>query len=152
MPWRFLEGRTTADVAFSAEGRTIEELFVSAAEAVLATMVEHPLALAPREVRTVSLSAESAEMLLFELLQTVIFHKDAERLLLRVVEVSIHGPIEGSSAAPVGSTWSCTATLRGEKADRNSHELLADVKAVTLQGYRVTPTASGWEAEVILDV
>ncbi|MBE3131527.1 MAG: archease, partial [Acidobacteria bacterium] len=36
--------------------------------------------------------------------------------------------------------------------DPRRHELLTDVKAVTLQGYRVTPTSGGWEAEVVLDV
>ena len=143
MPWRFLEGRTTADTAFRAEGRTIEELFTSAAEAVLGTMVSDPLAVAPRVERTITFSAESAEMLLFELLQAVIFHKDAERLLLRVAEVSIER---------TPSVWSCTATLRGERVDPRSHELLTDVKAVTLQGYRVAPTSGGWEAEVVLDV
>jgi SHS2 domain-containing protein len=143
MPWRFLEGRTTADTAFRAEGRTIEELFTSAAEAVLGTMVGDPLAVAPRVERTITFSAESAEMLLFELLQAVIFHKDAERLLLRVAEVSIER---------TPSVWSCKATLRGERVDSRSHELLTDVKAVTLQGYRVAPTSGGWEAEVVLDV
>jgi SHS2 domain-containing protein len=151
MPWRFLEGKTTADAAFQAEGRTIEELFASAAEAVLGTMVADPLAVAPREERMVRLSAESAEMLLFELLQTVIFHKDAERLLLRVAAVSIERPAD-QRAGSTPSSWSCTATLRGEMIDPRRHELLTDVKAVTLQGYRVAPTSDGWEAEVVLDV
>ncbi len=151
MPWRFLDGKTTADVAFRAEGRTIEELFSSAAEAVLATMVAHPRAVRPREERTVRLSAESAEMLLFELLQAIIFHKDAERLLLRVVGVSIEGPTS-STAGTAAERWSCTARLRGDSIDRIRDDLLADVKAVTLQGYSVAPTSRGWRAEIVLDV
>lgn len=143
MSWRFLEEKTTADVAFRADGRTLEELLSSAAEAVVGTMVSDPLALDRQESRTVELSAESVEMLLFELLQTIIFHKDAQRLLLRVDEVSTRQSAAG---------WSCTATLRGESIDSRRQELLTDVKAVTLQGYRVARTPGGWEAEVVLDV
>ena len=143
MSWRFLEEKSTADVAFRADGRTLEELFASAADAVVGTMVSNPLALGRQKSRTVELSAESVEMLLFDFLQAIIFHKDAERLLLRVDEVSTRQSAVG---------WSCTATLRGEIIDSRRQDLLADVKAVTLQGYLVARTPAGWMAEVVLDV
>jgi SHS2 domain-containing protein len=40
----------------------------------------------------------------------------------------------------------------GERIDRQRHVLVADVKAVTLQGLRVEHTGARWEAQVTLDV
>jgi SHS2 domain-containing protein len=40
----------------------------------------------------------------------------------------------------------------GEKLDMKKHELLVDVKAVSLHQFRVEETKDGWVASVILDV
>jgi SHS2 domain-containing protein len=77
------------------------------------------------------------------LLQELIFYKDAERLLLKLVEASIEERGEG---------WMLTAVLGGEPIDPNRHELLVDIKAVTLHRFRVEPFAGGWKAFVILDI
>jgi SHS2 domain-containing protein len=82
------------------------------------------------------------DMLLFEFLQELIFFKDAERLLLRVSEVGIKE--EGGAYILRTEAW-------GETLDAGRHELLVDVKAVTLHRYRVEKTETGREASVILD-
>ena len=143
VPWVFLDGVTTADIAFRASGGSLEELFASAVDAVVAAMVSEPRAILPRDQRLVSLRAESVEMLLYELLEAVIFHKDAEGLLLRVAVVEVHGE---------RGEWSLTATLRGERIDPQRHERASDVKAVTLQGYAVWQAGGAWTADVVLDV
>jgi SHS2 domain-containing protein len=42
--------------------------------------------------------------------------------------------------------------LAGEELDMNRHDLVVDVKAVTLHQFRVEKTDRGWEAFVILDI
>ena len=143
MPHAFLEDIATADIAFKAWGDTVEELFVSAADALLNAMSAAPDSVRGIERREIAVESDSLEMLLFEFLQELIFLKDAEGLLLRVDSVEMGG-------AP--GARSLRASARGETADGERHQLVVDVKAVTLYGYRVERTAGGWEAEVVLDV
>jgi SHS2 domain-containing protein len=127
VPWRYLDDRAIADVAFSATGETLEELFHSSVDALVNAMVYDLFSITPREEREIQLSAEGIEMLLFELLQWVIVSKDTEGLLLRIESVRI---AEGAgNALPVASL---SAVLRGERIDPMRHKLAADVKAVSL--------------------
>lgn len=141
--YRYLEGIATADVAFEAWGATREEAFLAAADATLNTMVEEIRAVSPREHRVLSVTAASLDLLLFELLQELVYHKDAERLLLRVRGLQIEG---------TGSGYRLRADATGETIDPERHPLLADVKAVTLHRLSVEETPSGWRAVVVLDV
>ena len=142
-PYRYLEEIATADVAFEARGVTLEETFLAAADATLNTMVEEIGTVAPRERRVFSLAADSLDLLLFELLQELVYHKDAERLLLRVRDLRIE---------ETGSGVRLHAEAVGETIDPGRHPLLADVKAVTLHRLSVEKTPSGWRAVVVLDV
>jgi SHS2 domain-containing protein len=142
-PYRYLEEIATADVAFEAWGATKEEAFLAAADATLNTMVEEIATVAPLERRVFSLDAGSLDLLLFELLQELVYHKDADRLLLRVRDLRIE---------ETGSGFRLLADASGETIDPGKHPLLADVKAVTLHRLSVEKTPSGWRAVVVLDV
>lgn len=142
-PYRYLEEIATADVAFEAWGATPEETFLAAADATLNTMVEEIGTVAPLERRVFSLAADSLDLLLFELLQELVYHKDAERLLLRVRDLRIE---------ETGSGYRLRADAVGETIDPGRHALLADVKAVTLHRLVVERTPDGWRAIVVLDV
>jgi SHS2 domain-containing protein len=142
-PYRYLEEIATADVAFEARGATLEETFLAAADATLNTMVEEIGTVAPLERRVFSVAADSLDLLLFELLQELVYHKDAERLLLRIRDVRIE---------EAGSGYRLHAEAIGETIDSGRHSLLADVKAVTLHRLVVERTPDGWRAVVVLDV
>ena len=143
MPFEYAEEIAIADAAFRAWAATLEELFVAAADATLNVMVADLSTVAPSERRTVRVEAEAVDMLLFALLQEIIFYKDAERLLLRVPEAVIRKESD---------IFVLEAEAIGEEIDPSKHDLLVDVKAVTLHRYRVEETAPGWEAFVILDI
>ncbi|MDA8178426.1 MAG: archease [Deltaproteobacteria bacterium] len=142
-PYRYLEGIATADVAFEAWGPTPEDVFLAAADATLNTMVEEIGTVAPREHREISIAADALDLLLLELLQELVYHKDAERLLLRVRDLRIE---------ETGSGYRLQAEAIGETIDPGRHALLADVKAVTLHRLVVEKTTDGWHAIVVLDV
>jgi len=143
MPYRYREDIATADVAFEAWGETREELFISAADALLATMVETTAEVARTEELSLHLEHEEQDLLLWSFLQELIFYKDARKLLLHADQVSI---------AEQSSTFTMEATLRGETLDPSRHRLLVDVKAVTLHRLRLIREENIWQATVVLDV
>ncbi|RJQ72383.1 MAG: archease [Desulfobacteraceae bacterium] len=143
MPYQYLEEIATADVAFKAWGESPQAMILAAGDATMQVMVEDLEAISEHLTRTFAVQAESMEMLLFDILQEIIYYKDADQLLLRLKNISIQEQ-NGSFAAAVEA--------RGEKLDPTKHALNADVKAVTLHRFCVQQTAHGWEATVVLDI
>jgi len=143
MPYEYLEEIGTADIAFEATGRDLAELFSDAADATTNVMIDNIEAIQPRETRQIELSNDKLDMLLFDLLQELIFLKDAGRLLLRIREVQIDKRDE---------IYFLKATAEGEPLDAEQHHQRADVKAVTLHDFSVERTKGGWKARVLLDI
>lgn len=174
MGYRYRDDIATADVAFEAWGETLEAMFTAAAEATMKVMVADLETISPVATRRLEVSAGDVEMLLFALLQELIFYKDAEQLLLRVVNVQIHGSDPAGMFPSPEKAWDetarrnpqpatfgnsnqdnglrLTADARGEMLNPDKHDLIVDVKAVTLHRFKVARTAGGWEALVVLDI
>lgn len=142
MPYKFLEDIAIADVAFEATGKTLEELFESAGLAVTNTQVKDLKSVKQKVSKEIKVDSDSIEMLLFNFLQELIFLKDAELLLFSKFNISIKK----------GKKYKLEAKAYGEKLDMKKHELLVDVKAVSLHNFKVEETKYGWKADVILDV
>ncbi|OGW97015.1 MAG: hypothetical protein A2Z81_06470 [Omnitrophica WOR_2 bacterium GWA2_45_18] len=143
MPYQFLEDIATADVAFKAWGKTLEEVFIASADATMNVMVEHLHTIARIDRRVVVLEDASLEFLLFKFLQEFIYFKDADNLLLRVERMRVSSRDQ---------LYSLTADLCGEKLDSQRHPMGVDVKAVTFHRFKVLQTQEGWEATVVLDI
>jgi len=143
MPYRFQDEISTADVAFEAWGETREELFISAAAALLATMTAAPEQVARRQGLAIRLEHGELDLLLWTFLQELIFYKDARRLLLHADSVRIEER-EGA--------FRLQAHVSGELIDAGRHRLLVDVKAVTLHRLQVAFQDNLWKAVVVLDV
>jgi SHS2 domain-containing protein len=143
VPYRYLEDAAPADVAFEASGSTLEEAFRSSADAELGVMVESPEAISSHVTRSFKAEEDSLDILLLQLLQEIIYYKDAERLLLRCARARIQ---------PRAGGWTLSAELAGEPIDEKRHALLTDVKAVTLHLLKVERTPEGWMARAVLDI
>ncbi|MCS6805449.1 MAG: archease [Acidobacteriota bacterium] len=143
MPYRYLEDIATADVALEAWGDTLEELFIAAADATMNVMVSDLNTIHDQVRRTISVESHALDLLLFRFLQEFVFYKDAEQLLLRAQRVVIRQD---------GERHTAEAQVYGERLDPSKHELVVDVKAVTLHRFQVERTARGWQAQVILDI
>jgi SHS2 domain-containing protein len=140
--YRLIEGLTRADVAFRAEEESLEELFRTAWRATLELMLPAPR-LETRERRRIELANPAVDLLLFDFLGELIYHKDAEGLLLDLESLALGGGPGGYRLAAVAA---------GEAADQARHELGLDVKAVTLHHLAVERVPRGWRATVVLDV
>ena len=141
MPYEFLDDGVTSDVTFHAWGASLEELFAAAADATLNVMVRSVESVRPLETRSVSVEADALDLLLMRFLDELVYRKDVEELLLRATEVRVDTERNRVQAV-----------LTGERIDPKRHELVADVKAVTLHDLRVERSATGWDAHVTLDV
>jgi SHS2 domain-containing protein len=141
--YRYLEDIATADIAFEAIGDSIEELFLAACDATMNVMVEDLQSIRTAQRRMLRLEDRYLDMLLFSLLQELIYYKDAERLLLRVGQITIRED---------NGRHVLEAEAAGEMLDQVRHELRADVKAVTLHRFVLKKEKGRWKALVILDV
>ena len=177
MSYQFREH--TADIAFEAFGRDLPELFTSAANAVLATLVYNPGSVRPRERRIVRLENADLEYLLYDFLEELIYLKDTEGLLLKIDRIEIEEAADeaestgdraysdaaedrieerdrafGASGGDPGDSdyWRLVAELTGEVLDATVHEQRADIKAVTFHRFQLERLESGWQCYVILDV
>jgi SHS2 domain-containing protein len=143
MPYQYLPDIAIADVAFEAWADTSEGLFIAAADATMNVMVGDLSSIAKCEERALRVEEAELDMLLFQLLQELIFYKDAEQLLLRIKEIRIR---------QLEDRFVLEANACGEKLDPSRHDLVVDVKAVTLHRFHVEQMAQGWKATVILDI
>ncbi|MBI4894681.1 MAG: archease [Candidatus Aenigmarchaeota archaeon] len=141
MPYKFIEDIAVADVAFEASNKTASGMFQEAGMAVTRTMVKSISSVKQKEVRKIEVEDGKVDMLLFKFLQEIVFYKDAESLLFSRYMVKI---------SPDMRKLTCNAY--GEKIDPKAHEMLVDVKAVTLHRFEVQNDEKGWRCFVILDI
>ena len=132
MPYEFLEDVATADIAFRAWGKDLEELFIAAGDATINVMIDNLDAIALHETRTFTLENDALDMLLFNFLQEFVYYKDSELLLLRAQQVQIEEK---------DGEYHLTGVTQGEKLDRDRHEERVDVKAVRY-------TVSNWKKQM----
>jgi SHS2 domain-containing protein len=140
--YKYVEGISMADVAFEAEGKTLEELFTSSALALEEVQVDLKT-VKPVIEHEINVEAASADNLLFNFLEELVFLKDAEQLLL--VQFTIKIAQEKNKL-----TLHCVAN--GEAINLKNHKLGQDIKAVTLHQFKVEQTKTGWKALVVLDI
>jgi SHS2 domain-containing protein len=129
----------TADLGLRIRAPDLETLFVEAAQALFAAIVDNLDAVEPRQQVAVQLDGDDREYLLFDWLSELLFRFDTEKLILARFEVRLAG------SQLHGSAW-------GEPLDPARHVLAHEVKAITYHGLRVEQTPDGWLAEVIVDI
>jgi len=143
MPYHYLDDIATADVCFRAEAKTKEEMFAAACDATVNIMVERLEDIGDVVGKKIVVEEDTIEMLLFELLQALIYYKDTEHVLLRVADITI---------TEHSRRLTCRAQCYGETIDPGRHRLSTDIKAVTMHSFKVEGGPSGWSATVVVDV
>ena len=141
MSYKYLDDIATADAPFEAWESSLENLFISCAEATINVMIKDLDSIEKKCKREISLQAKKIDLLLFNFLEEFIFYKDADNLLLKVDEIKIEK----------NGGYRLTAQLSGEEIDYEKHEMAVDVKSVTFHHFSVQETEMGWKAKVILD-
>jgi SHS2 domain-containing protein len=143
MPYQYLEDVAIADIAFEAWGGSLEETFLAAADATMNVMIEELDSIQPKEKRNIRIENDALDMLLFDLLQELIYYKDSEKLMLRIKDIAIREE---------NNRHLLEAVALGEKLDPERHHQRVDAKAVTLHRFQLEKREEGWKAVVILDI
>ena len=129
----------TADLGLRVQAADLDTLFAEAAEALFAALVEDLGTVVASQRVEVRLPPDDREYLLFDWLKALLYHCDAEHLLLSRFEVHV------GDDGLTGAAW-------GEPIDPARHDLSHEVKAITYHGLRVEQVEGGWLAEVIVDI
>ena len=127
----------TADVAFKACGKDLNELFANAAEALESTLVQLQY-IAPVEFRTIEMASNSYENLLYDWLAELLVMFEVERFAVKSCTVKIAG-------------LSLSAECLGERIDLDRHIVNEEVKAVTYHNLQLEKNDI-YHVEVTLDV
>jgi SHS2 domain-containing protein len=136
-PFRILEH--TADIGFEAFGATRQEVFRNAGRALTHLMVDLET-IAPREMKALRAEASDMPSLLVNWLSEILYLFDAEGRLFRDFDFDTL------------TEQSLTATARGERFDRQKHQVKLLIKAVTYHQLDLMETAEGWRAQVYVDI
>lgn len=128
-----------ADIGFRARGATLPELFANCAHALVDIILD-PSAIRPVQEYTLSADAADLESLLVNWLNEVLYYVDGRRLALGCFEIT---SLEETRI-------DCIA--RGEPRDPDRHPPKLVVKAVTYHQLTVKRDASGWVADVYVDI
>jgi SHS2 domain-containing protein len=129
----------TADIAYRIQGSSLAEIYINAAEALVATMTDRR-GLKPREQRDITVEAPDREALLVSWLNQLLYLYDVDGFLGRNFEIVA---LEDERL---------TGRAHGEVFDPERHESKTAVKAATYHHLELKPRDHGWQATVIFDL
>jgi len=131
---------TTADVAFVAYGKTLEEVFKNAALAMFEVMINTKLVEKKIE-RKILVEGHDLESLMFAWLNELLYYVDSENLAFSDFDIKINE-----------KDFRLEAICKGEEIDPEKHETRTVVKAATMHMMEVKKENDLWRARVILDI
>jgi len=131
---------TTADVAFEAYGKDLNELFANSALAMFDVMI-NTKQIKPMIKKEVKIKGNDLQSLLFNWLNELLVYVDAENLAFSGFDVKIDE-----------KKLRLEAVCKGEKIDTKKHETRTSIKAATYHLMEVKKMKNVWQARVILDI
>jgi SHS2 domain-containing protein len=139
--WEELEH--TSDLELLIRGRSEEELFINAAAALLAQIVE-PESVGCSQEREIKVSSDSAAERFLDWLRELLYENLTRGFLVkRVKELRL---------VAEGKEYVAEALLEGQMLDDSRHRLLHEVKTVTYQDFSYGKEGDMWRARVVFDV
>ena len=138
MEFKFLEDVATADVAFEAYGKTLEEAFANAAMAMFEVQTDVKT-VEPCVSKNVELVSENRESLLFDWLSELLYLRDTNSMFFGKFDIKIE---ENGKLKLSGKVF-------GDKIE--GHELRTEVKGVSYQMMLIEEMPE-FKIRVILDV
>ncbi|MCL4372595.1 archease [Candidatus Parvarchaeota archaeon] len=137
--YRLLKNEATADIAFIAYGRTLNELFRNITIAVSNVMVLNAEKGGNKEIRF-RLHAKNLDYLVVDFINKIIFYKDYKNVLITDAKVEVDKKLN----------LQCIAVA--EKLEKLKDRFLADVKAATLHDLEVKKQKGLIRCKIVLDV
>ena len=140
MAHRFIDH--TADVAADLDGGSLEELFVSAAQALTDTITALDT-VRPLVTQPVTIEAATVEDLLVDWVNELVYRFEVRNLLVATADVRIEQH---------DGRWALSGTVRGDTFEPARHPSRVLVKSATYHGLHVTRAHGKWTARVVFDI
>ena len=134
----------TADVQVKSWGRNLEEAFSQTAYSLMATITPDLNKINPNIEKVLKVEAEDKEALLFDFLSEFLYIFDVEELVFSEIEVK--------SVKKVNEQFELQAILKGEKFDKNKHELGIEVKAITYSFMEIEENKDDVQINIVFDI
>ena len=132
----------TGDIGIRAYARTLEELFINAAQGLLEAIADIRTVGSAMQIE-IEVSAESLEALMVAWLDELNFRHEVEEVFFKRVEIR---EISQSPYRLVGAAY-------GERVDFLKHAVYTEIKSVTYHQLIVEKTPDNWwMAQVIFDL
>jgi len=131
---------TTADVAFVAYGRDMNELFANAALAMFEVMINTNQIEKSVEEK-IYVEGYDLESLMFNWLNELLYVSDSKNLAFSEFDVKVDE-----------SNFKLEAVCKGEAINPEKHETRTVVKAATYHQMKIWKEDNIWKAQVILDI
>jgi SHS2 domain-containing protein len=133
----------TGDIGVALSGRTLDELFTSAA-AAFSDSITALAAIEPRRPEELAVAAPELDLLLVDFLSELLYRFDTRGWLTRQAEVDVRERDGG---------WALQGTLLGEKHDPARHPIRVLIKAVTYHQLHITRGDDElWRGKVVFDI
>jgi len=130
---------TTADTAFVAYGKDLNELFANSALAMFEVMIDTKQ-VKPKVEKKVKVKGNDLQSLMFSWLNELLVFVDSENLAFSDFKTKINE-----------KNFTLNAVCKGEKIDPKKHEIRTAVKACTYHLMKIEKNGI-WKTRVILDI
>ncbi len=140
--YKFLDH--TADVAVESWGRNLEEAFEQTAYSLIDTITPNLDLISPTSDRIITINAEDKEALLFDFLSEFLYIFDVEELVFNEIKVESIKKDQGK--------YHLKAIAKGEKFNKDKHEIGCEVKAITYSFMEIEEKKKYVKINIVFDI
>ncbi|MFX1496857.1 MAG: archease [Promethearchaeota archaeon] len=134
----------TADIKVRSWGTTLEEAFTQTALSLMAIMSPDLKKVSPFIEKNIEVTSEDIYSLLFDYLSEFLYFFDVEGLIFSDIIVDL--------ITITNNDYYLKSIVKGEKFDKNKHEIGTEVKAVTYSYMNIQEKKDKFEIEIIFDI
>lgn len=141
MEYRYLEH--ISDLKFEAYGSSLKQAFENAAKAMFNAMVKINT-IQPSIEKSVKISSESVESLLFDWLSELLRIQDTDNILFSEFNIQ--------SLEQVNNNWILKAIVKGEKFNKDKHKSELLIKAMTYNELKIEKKLKKYKITIVMDI
>ena len=134
----------TADVSIKSWGRNLEEAFSQTALSLMTTITPNLKKISTNVEKEIEMESEDKYALCFDYLSEFLYIYDVEELVFSYISVK--------SIEKIEDKYKLNAVVRGEKFDKDKHEIGTEVKGITYSFMNILEKKNRVEIEMVFDI
>ena len=134
----------TADVSVKSWGKNLEEAFSQTALSLMTTITPNLKKISTNIEKEIEIEAEDKYALCFDFLSEFLYIFDVEELVFSDISVK--------SIEKIQNKYKLKALVKGEKFDKDKHEIGTEVKAITYSFMNIEEKKKKVEINIVFDI